>query len=131
MSTGFNDHDQIAVLATPVRNLHTRLRVQHIPEGESLTQQSFQDSVDINSIIARYDRTGVLPLPTRPAQYADVSGLNKEFTDLLTVNRRVQARINEAAAARNQEATSVPDQPKGDTGGKPPEDKGPGPAGPV
>lgn len=37
-----------------------RLRVKWMPEGESKTQQHFKKKCDVNSILARYAKTGVL-----------------------------------------------------------------------
>lgn len=40
----------------------------------SKTKQSFKDDVEINSVIARYNKTGILPqLRTTPAHYGDYS----------------------------------------------------------
>lgn len=46
----------------------------HIPEGKSLTDQSFKNSSDINQIIAHYQKTGILPQGKNP-QYLDISQL--------------------------------------------------------
>lgn len=50
----------------------------------SLTQQHFKDEADINKIIARYNRTGVLVDPTTPrsgdALFGDFSEV-KDFSD--------------------------------------------------
>lgn len=59
--------------------MKTRKRVQisfdveKNPAAKSRTKQSFRDQVDINNIIARYKRNGVLPAASRQGFYADVS----------------------------------------------------------
>lgn len=46
------------------------------PEGEGRTKQSFKDECDVNQIMARFQRTGVLEFRNKfEAQYADVSGV--------------------------------------------------------
>lgn len=55
-----------------------RVRVQTINEEKSLTQQQFKDQVEINNIIARYNKTGQWPEGLdRNSVFADVS----EITD--------------------------------------------------
>lgn len=51
--------------------------------GVSKTQQSHKDSVDINNLIARFDRTGVLPMPQKQGQYGDVSIMNDNLQVVL------------------------------------------------
>lgn len=50
-----------------------RLRVQFVPEGVSRTEQSHRDEVNINSIMARYHRSGLLPTYGRFPTYGDFS----------------------------------------------------------
>lgn len=47
------------------------------PVGEvSLTRQEFADECDINTIMARYEKTGgQMPVPGREPQYLDLTGL--------------------------------------------------------
>lgn len=46
-------------------------------EDEDRTQQQFKDECDINVLMKRYERTGILPLgPDIPPQYADVSAMD-------------------------------------------------------
>lgn len=61
----------------------SRVRVRLIcVEGEDKTQQQFKDDCDINVLMARYERTGILPQGRDvPPQYADVSAL--DFTDAM------------------------------------------------
>lgn len=48
-------------------------RVPTVIEGASMTQQSFKDECDVNVIMSRYLKTGILPdnLSQREAQYLD------------------------------------------------------------
>lgn len=81
-----------------VRHPFSRLRVLTVNVGESLTHQSHAESCDVNNIISRYDRTGVLPLPSREPQYGDVTGLQGELTTLLGESERVIRATGEFAA---------------------------------
>jgi len=55
-----------------------KLKVQISFTGEGRTKQSFRSECDINTIMARYQRTGVLPdmLNKSPGQYLDVTGID-------------------------------------------------------
>lgn len=48
---------------------------------ESLTRQSEKDDADINTILRRYEATGVLPIDTRSALFLDVSQVGS-FQDI-------------------------------------------------
>lgn len=52
---------------------------QHFPEGFGRTKQSFAAECDINNIMARYAKTGVLDFANQHApQYADCTGIEFE-----------------------------------------------------
>lgn len=72
-----------------VRHPYERARVTTIFTGESMTHQSHADSCDINNIIRKFDRTGVLPPSTRPEQYADVTGLQGDLTERINTSREI------------------------------------------
>ena len=44
-------------------------------DDASLTQQQFKDESDINTIVDRFMKSGVLPDPARMPQFADVEGV--------------------------------------------------------
>ena len=55
-------------------------------EGESLTQQHFQEECDIKTIIKKHDRTGIIShVASGVAQYGDYSEINeyRESLDLI------------------------------------------------
>lgn len=56
-----------------VRHPAERSRVQFTCVGESRTHQSHAEACDINSIIRRFDNTGLLPDGRPGGQFADVS----------------------------------------------------------
>ena len=51
------------------------------------TEQHHAESCDVNCIIERYDRDGILPIPKRQGMYADVSNLNAYYGDLILESR--------------------------------------------
>jgi len=71
-----------------VRAPYERLRVSSVPVGESMTSQSDKDAADINSIIARFKRTGDLPLAREGGQSSDVTDLQSFQTSELIVRSR-------------------------------------------
>lgn len=100
-----------------VRHPFERERSQVDCGGESRTQQSHKDSVDVNKIIARFDRTGQLPPARSDGQYGDVSGLNAYFGDVLIKSqqdietaqafldaRKAQIESQSSLAAEKEEA---------------------------
>lgn len=66
-----------------IRKPFERIRVQTIVEGESMTVRSHLDECNINKLVERFHRTGVLPPATEEPQYGDVSDLQgKTLTEL-------------------------------------------------
>ena len=54
---------------------------------ESLTQQSFAHETDINTIVDRFMKSGVLPTPSSMPQYADYDGVF-DFQSAMNVVRQ-------------------------------------------
>lgn len=51
-------------------------RVDWYPEGESMTRQEFAEECDINVLMSRYEKTGMLPVNERaPPMYVDFSAV--------------------------------------------------------
>lgn len=101
-----------------VRHPMARVRVQTVIEGESMTHQAHAESCDINNIIRQFDRTGLLPPPTRKAAYVDVSNLNKNLTelyaDMQNIGERIQAAQAEIAKQKDIPKTEPKPEPKPD-----------------
>lgn len=105
-----------------VRHPFSRRRVQSKNEEPSMTHQSHAESCDINNIIRQFDRTGLLPPPRRQGQYADVTALNKDLTELYTDMENISSRIREAQAAlaqQQQEAEAAAQAPAPAPGSSP------------
>lgn len=99
-----------------VRNPFIRKRVQFSTAGDSKTHQSHREAVDVNNIIARYERTGQLPPARMAPQYADVTGLQGDLTDLYntssqTIGTADQFFKNRAKEAELQEKTKESPKP--------------------
>jgi len=58
-----------------------------IIHDDGRTEQHHAESCDVNGIIERYDRTGILPIPKRQGMYVDVSNLNQYYGDLILESR--------------------------------------------
>lgn len=88
-----------------VRSYGSRLRVPHWPVGESMTEQSHAGLCDINNIVSRYQSTGMLPPPTQPPTYADVTQLSGGLLDRIQFAQDV---FDRASAASPDEAPPPP-----------------------
>jgi len=99
-----------------VRSGWERVRTVTPVSSESKTVASLGNDTDVNQIVARFARTGIMPQPQKEAQWADVSNLQgKDLTELIeqaqiardnlaTLNQEKDRRLKEAAEnANNQE----------------------------
>jgi phage internal scaffolding protein len=81
---------------------HNYERVQHVNEDEDMTKQSFKDEVDINLIVKKYDKTGLVThLNQAQAQYADVSTMG-DYQDALDVIQAAEAAFMEMSAKQRK-----------------------------
>lgn len=62
------------------RNLYERERTFSSITGESRTKQSFKDEANINTIVRRFNKTGLLPVRNGQPFYGDFSN-SQEFQD--------------------------------------------------
>lgn len=62
-------------------------KVKLICEDESRARQSEKERCDVNKIMAKYQRTGVIPMDMRQAAFADVSQVSDYRTALDNVRR--------------------------------------------
>lgn len=67
------------------------------------THQSFAEDCDINTIVQRYERTGVMP-PARQGVYADVSGFSGDMTEMLVKAGDTIQSANDFLAKRSEDA---------------------------
>lgn len=79
-----------------------RMRIVTKIHGESKTQQHHKDTVDINAIVNRYQRTGELPPAKTPPQYADVTGLQGDLQERITASQKAIAKADSDLAANHK-----------------------------
>lgn len=88
---------------------------------ESLTQQSHKESVDVNNIVARFARTGILPPGQGNPVYGDVTAFAKPFQEAIdaagiTIEQARDFAANwEPPKAAEQESVQPPEEPDGGT----------------
>jgi len=72
-----------------VKPYEKRERHQTVIEGKSMTKQSMKDECDINNIVKKYDRTGVLThVNTYEAQYGEVSA--QDFLEAMLIVKEAE-----------------------------------------
>lgn len=85
-----------------LRKPYERHRTITVCEGESATDPSFSHDTDVNTIVSRFARTGVMP-PGKPGQYADVTGLQGDLTELIEDGKKATSDLREARDKINRE----------------------------
>lgn len=88
---------------TTIRKPRSRERLITQTSGDSKVQDGFGNDTDVNRIVERFTRTGIMPTATREGQYADVSGLQEDLTDLIAKQRQTQAEIRELEQSLQEE----------------------------
>lgn len=86
-----------------VRKPMSRERLVTVVQGESKTDTSFGNETNINKIIARFTRTGILPSSERVPQYADVTGLQKDLTTLVNEGKEASERVKAAQTQKTKD----------------------------
>lgn len=112
-----------------IRHQNQRDRTPTPITGESTVVAVPWEETDVNAIVERYARTGLLPLQTREGIYADVTKLQGDLTEryLWSMERLEEIRTRAAqeepatheAANPDQQQSSEAPQPSGDK--KPPQ----------
>lgn len=93
-----------------------RDRVTFETEGPSRVDVSQADACEINSIVARFTRTGVLPVGRSDGQFADVSGLSGDRSELIARARDTFTDVagKQAELKSAEEAAKAADQAETD-----------------
>lgn len=79
-----------------------RRRVQTVPVGASLVEQSHRDECNINSIMSRYYKTGLVPSRGMPGHYGDFSDCNDYHTAVTRVMEAEDAFLRLPSQIRRQ-----------------------------
>lgn len=104
----------------------TRSHAPYDPENPSMTQQSHKDQTDVNAIVARFERSGQLPVELGTPVYADATLLQGDLTtQIAQANEDIEAAtdyrddLNALAAAKLAEPKTEP--PESQESKEPPE----------
>lgn len=92
-----------------IRNRYQRERVITQIVGESRTQAGNGNDTDVNRIMERFTRTGILPQPTQQPQYADVTDLQQDLQEILRKGDEAKLKYEELklqAEKRKNEITT-------------------------
>jgi len=80
---------------------YERCRCQLTLSTESITDQASAQEKDVNLIVQKYKRTGILPPVLNPGKFADVTGLQGDLTDGLIAARSATEMLKEEIERRN------------------------------
>lgn len=85
-------------------------RVHSVPEGASMTQQNFRDETDINLILAKYAKTGLLDHVNKfGGRYADMPDEN-DFHTAMSLVTNAQSMFNELPSGIRSKFYNDPSQ---------------------
>ena len=89
-----------------IRNAYNTIRTPIRIEGESRTQAIKGNETDVNAIMERFTRTGVMPPITTEQQYADVTDLQNDLQEILQKGEEAKVKwqeLNNEAKKREKE----------------------------
>lgn len=75
--------------------------------GEAVTEQSHRDLVDINNIVRRHARGGLIPPPTTPPQYADVTRLQEPLMQRMAFSEAAVSAVSDFVVERERAAAEA------------------------
>lgn len=97
--------DKNNIREVPSEKVYTR--------GPSLTVRSHAKACDINTIVARYQRTGELPRATHQPQFADTTAFQHADTlDLINRKKALEASIQADLERARVPVPETPQQPQ-------------------
>lgn len=81
-------------MSVNIRKPYSRLRVITPVDPVTRTHRELGNDTDVNNIVARFQRGGVLPQDTRPHFYQDVTNLQQaELTELVERSKAARAEL--------------------------------------
>ena len=95
-----------------VRLPHHRQRVQSEQGGESDVDQTYLTVTDVNTIVANYARTGIMPEAKRTARFGDVTGYQGDLTDRILWAKEQLDNAKEAYETLKQAQTVEQSEPQ-------------------
>ena len=90
---------------------YERCRTQLTLSTESITDQASAQEKDVNLIVQKYKRTGILPPVLDPGKFADVTGLQGDLTEGLIAARSATEMLKEEISRRNAQLEDEPPPP--------------------
>lgn len=78
-----------------VRHPFSRERLIVINEDEKLTQDDFGNETDINNIVERFTRTGIMPSGRGPGEYLDCTPLQGDLATAIVESREALEALSE------------------------------------
>jgi len=91
--------------------------------GESMTEQSHIEAVNINNVVRRYMATGDMAPPRSPAAYADVTAFQQDLSTRYASSAKIleaaYAAYPKVASAKRDARKATADKSKGDPGSPP------------
>lgn len=76
-------------------------------EGDSMVQKSALEECDINKVIEKFNRTGILPRTKSVGQFADVTGVQGDLTEKLAESEATLSQFaNDVKAAERAKAAA-------------------------
>lgn len=81
-----------------IRNAYQTVRSVTEILGESKVQATVGNDTDVNRIMERFTRTGIMPQPTETPQYADVTALQGDPQEILQRGKEAEIQLAELQA---------------------------------
>lgn len=89
-----------------IRKPWERHRVQVDASQDSVTDRSFGNDTDVNNIVARFSRTGELPNVGGEGQYADVTRLQGDLSQMICEARDTLKHMDDLKSAHAEKVKS-------------------------
>lgn len=94
-------------MKTPeIRKPYYRARVQTESGGESVTDKSFGNDTNVNNIVARFARTGEMPTVGPEGQFADVTRLQGDLSQMICEAKDTLKYMDELKSAQAEKVKS-------------------------
>lgn len=81
----------------------TRSTMEFLYGNEKQTDDSFGNDTDVNHIVARFKRTGIMPPPSIDAQYADVTALQADLTEIIARGESAKQELKELEDTKREQ----------------------------
>lgn len=106
-----NDCVEVCGTRPRIRRPWERCRLQVDVAGKSVTQQAHKDQTDINAIVERFHRTGIMPQSARQPIFADVTGLQVDLTEAINRSRETLEIAVKMAKDQEKERNKPKEEP--------------------